>query len=186
LALTGCTVTIDAMGCQTKIAEHITDAEADYVLALKGNQGTLHEDLEKDHGRIEERCCWATSDVEGLEQKEAWQGLQSIVMIEAEREVVGKERTIERRYFIISLPAQAKPLLEAVRGHWESRTACTGVWTWRCGKMRVGFGRIMHRRMSPSCVTLRSICSSKRRVANSASSVNNSKQDEITTTCRKC
>ena len=141
LALADCIVTIDAMGCQTKIAEQIIDGEADYVLALKGNQGTLHEDvahyfewaerkgfkeiaytfsetLEKDHGRIEERRCWATGDVEWLEQKAAWRGLQSIVMVEAEREVIGKERTLERRYFISSLPAEAKPLLEAVRGHW--------------------------------------------------------------------
>ncbi len=141
LALTGCIVTIDAMGCQTKIAQHIIDAEAEYVLALKGNQGTLHEDivnyfgwaeksgfkeiaytfhetLEKDHGRIEERRCWATSDVEWLEPKAQWQGLQSIVMVEADREVRGHERTLERRYFISSLPAEAKPLLAAVRGHW--------------------------------------------------------------------
>jgi predicted transposase YbfD/YdcC len=141
LALADCIVTIDAMGCQRAIAEQIIDGEADYVLALKGNQGTLHEDvahyfewaerkgfkeiaytfsetLEKDHGRIEERRCWATGDVEWLEQKAAWRGLQSIVMVEAEREVIGKERTLERRYFISSLPAEAKPLLEAVRGHW--------------------------------------------------------------------
>ena len=141
LALTGCIVTIDAMGCQTRIAEQIIEGEADYVLALKGNQGTLHEDvenyfgwaekrgfkeiaytfhetLEKDHGRIEERRCWATSDVEWLEPKAQWQGLQSIVMVEADREVRGHERTLERRYFISSLPAEAKPLLAAVRGHW--------------------------------------------------------------------
>jgi predicted transposase YbfD/YdcC len=141
LAVTGCIVTIDAMGCQTKIAEHLIAAEADEVLALKGHQGTRHEDivnyfgwaqksgfkeiadtlhetLEKDHGRIEERRWWATSDVEWLEQKEAWQGLQSIVMVAAEREVVGTERTLERRYFISSVPAEAKPLLEAARGHW--------------------------------------------------------------------
>jgi len=141
LALTGCIVTIDAMGCQTKIAEQIIDGEADYVLALKGNQGLLHEDvanyfswaertgfqeiaytfaetLEKDHGRIEHRRCWATGDVAWLEQQAQWRGLQSIVMVEADREVIGKGRTVERRYFISSLPAEAKPLLAAVRGHW--------------------------------------------------------------------
>ncbi len=141
LALTGCIVTIDAMGCQREIAEQIIDGEADYVLALKGNQGTLHQDvadyfdwaekigfkeiahtfsatLEKDHGRIEERRCWATSDIAWLEQKGAWKGLQSIVMVEAEREVIGKEPTRERRYFLSSLPAEAQPLLAAVRGHW--------------------------------------------------------------------
>lgn len=142
LALRDCIVTIDAMGCQRDIAEQIIDGEADYVLALKGNQGLLHEDvanyfgwaeksgfkeiaysfaetLEKDHGRIEQRRCWATGDVEWLEQKAAWRGLQSIVMVEAEREVIGKERTLERRYFISSLPAEAQALLEAVRGHWS-------------------------------------------------------------------
>jgi len=141
LALTGCIVTIDAMGCQTRIAEQIIDGEADYVLALKGNQGLLHEDvanyfswaertgfqeiaytfaetLEKDHGRIEHRRCWATGDVAWLEQQAQWRGLQSIVMVEADREVIGKGRTVERRYFISSLPAEAKPLLAAVRGHW--------------------------------------------------------------------
>jgi len=141
LALTGCIVTIDAMGCQTKIAEQIIDGEADYVLALKGNQGLLHEDvanyfgwaekrgfpeiaytfaetLEKDHGRIEHRRCWATGDVEWLEQKAHWRGLQSIVMVEADREVIGKARTVERRYFISSLPAEASQLLAAARGHW--------------------------------------------------------------------
>ncbi len=141
LALSGCIVTIDAMGCQTKIAEHIIDGEADYVLALKGNQGTLHEDvasyfawaeqvgfkeiaytfdetLEKDHGRIEQRRCWATDDIAWLAQQAQWKGLQSIVMVEADRQVRGKERTLERRYFISSLPAAAAALLEAVRGHW--------------------------------------------------------------------
>ena len=141
LALTGCIVTIDAMGCQKDIAEQIIDGEADYVLALKGNHGTLHQDvadyfewaekisfkeiahtfsetLEKDHGRIEERRCWATSDIAWLEQRGAWKGLQSIVMIEAQREVIGKEPTRERRYFLSSLPAEAQSLLAAARGHW--------------------------------------------------------------------
>lgn len=112
------------------------------MLALKGNQGTLHkevadyfgwaeakgfkqiahthhETLEKDHGPIEERhCCWATDDVAWLPQKAQWQGLQSIIMVEAVREVIGKEPNSERRYFTSSLPAEAAPLLEAVRGHW--------------------------------------------------------------------
>ncbi len=141
LELTGCIVTIDAMGCQRTIAEQIVEGEADYVLALKGNQGTLHEDvvnyfgwaeksgftqiaythhetLEKDHGRIEQRQCWATSDIAWLEQTAQWRGLQTIVMVEADRDVIGKGRTVERRYFISSLAAEAKPLLEAVRGHW--------------------------------------------------------------------
>ncbi len=141
LALSGCIVTIDAMGCQRAIAEQIVAGGADYVLALKGNQGTLHEDvanyfgwaekigfkeiaytfaetLEKDHGRIEERRCWATADIEWLVQKAEWKGLRSIVMVEANRQVIGKERTTERRYFVSSLPADAEALLAAARGHW--------------------------------------------------------------------
>lgn len=141
LEVGGCVVTIDAMGCQTEIAGQIIDQGADYVLSLKGNQGTLHKDvadyfqwaerskfkgidhrftetIEKDHGRIEERRCWVTEDVEWLLQKEAWVGLKSIVMVESTREVIGEAATTERRYFISSLAADAKEALRCVRGHW--------------------------------------------------------------------
>lgn len=142
LDLEGCVVTIDAMGCQKEIVKQIVEKKADYVIALKENQGTLYRDikdyldwgekiefkeinydyyeteLEKDHGRIEQRRCWVTSQLDWLEGKENWQELQSIVMVEAEREVIGKEKTVERRYFISSLEAKAEPLLKAVRGHW--------------------------------------------------------------------
>jgi len=141
LEVTGCIVTIDAMGCQREIAAQIISQEADYMLSLKGNQGTLHKDvadyfewaekinfksisysftesLEKDHGRIEQRRCWTTEDIEWLVQKESWAGLKSIVMVESQREVIGQARTVERRYFISSLEADAKEALRAVRGHW--------------------------------------------------------------------
>ena len=131
LDLEGCVVTIDAMGCQTDIVKEIADKEADYVISLKGNQGTLHQEvkpyldwaehhnfkdiayetcrtLEKDHGRIEERRCWVTQDIAWLEQKEEWKNLKSVMMVEAVREVMGKEKTTERRYFISSLGANAK------------------------------------------------------------------------------
>jgi len=134
-------VTIDAMGCQKEIAAQIRSQEADYMLSLKGNQGTLHKDVadyfqwaekigfkgipysfteqvEKDHGRIEQRRCWATEDVEWLTQKEAWAGLKSIVMVESVRELIGQAATTERRYFISSLQADAKEALRCVRGHW--------------------------------------------------------------------
>lgn len=111
------------------------------MLALKGNQGTLHQDVadyftwaeksgfnqlrhtlhetsEKDHRRIEQRRCWAPEDVEWLQQKAEWKGLQSSVMVEAEREVIGAAPTVERRYCISSLPVEAEPLIEAVDGHW--------------------------------------------------------------------
>jgi predicted transposase YbfD/YdcC len=141
LELKGCIVTIDAMGCQRAIVGQIIEQEADYVLSLKGNQGSLHRDIaeyfvwaekigfkeiaydycetvEKGHGRIEVRRCFVTEDVEWLAQKEQWCGLHSIVMVEAEREVLGRPATRERRYFISSLPADAKEALRAVRGHW--------------------------------------------------------------------
>jgi predicted transposase YbfD/YdcC len=141
LEIAGCIVTIDAMGCEKEIAAQITSQEADYMLSLKGNQGTLHKDVadyfqwaeqtgfkdieysfteqvEKDHGRIEQRRCWTTEDVEWLTQKEAWAGLKSIVMVESRREVIGQAATTERRYFISSLAADATEALRCVRGHW--------------------------------------------------------------------
>jgi predicted transposase YbfD/YdcC len=141
LDLEGCVVTIDAMGCQTEIVKEIAEKDADYVISLKGNQGTLHQEvkqylnwaehhnfkdiesetcctLEKDHGRIEERRCWVTEDIAWLEQKEEWKNLKSVIMVEAVREVIGKEKTSERRYFISSLGANAEQALRAVRGHW--------------------------------------------------------------------
>jgi predicted transposase YbfD/YdcC len=142
LELKGCIVTIDAMGCQTEIAAQVIEQEADYVLSLKGNQGTLYEEveeyfawaekiefkdleydycatLEKDHGRIEGRRCWVTEDTDWFTGKAEWAGLRSFIMVEAEREVVGQAATVERRYFISSLPADAKQSLRAVRGHWQ-------------------------------------------------------------------
>jgi len=141
LELKGCIVTIDAMGCQKEVVAQIREQKADYCISLKGNQGTLHqaivdyfywaerrgfreiehsycETVEKDHGRIETRRCWATEDVDWLTQKEQWRDLQSIIMVEATREVSGKTATTERRYFISSLPAEANNSLRAVRGHW--------------------------------------------------------------------
>lgn len=134
--LEGITVTIDAMGCQKGIAEHIVQEGGNYVLALKGNQGDLLDDVElyldteakdrpggdfktvqKDHGRIETRKVWVSSEIDWLAQKNEWSGLQSIVMVEATREIQDK-KTKERRYFISSLPADAKLLGKTIRSHW--------------------------------------------------------------------
>lgn len=143
LTLKGCIVTIDAMGCQTEIAQVIVDEEADYVLALKGNQGTLHRDvqdlfayaqetnfkdmahgfhqtIEKDHGRIEIRRHWTISEpefIDYLDPDGAWAGFQSIGMVEAERRI-GNETMYETRYYISSLPGETMVFGEAVRGHW--------------------------------------------------------------------
>jgi len=141
LNLQGCIVTVDAIGCQTEIVKELAEKEADYVISLKGNQGSLHqavkdyldwaerikfkdikfdycETLEKDHGRIETRRCWVSEEIGWLEQKEEWKNLKSVVLVEAKREVIGGKKTVERRYFISSLEANAEQALKAVRGHW--------------------------------------------------------------------
>lgn len=106
LALSGCIVTIDAMGTQINIAKTIVEAEADYVLSVKENQGHLYEDISvlfavdqaqttnKDHGRIEVRECWSTSNPEYLNlirDRENWLGLKSIAMVIGTRILGGKE-----------------------------------------------------------------------------------------------
>jgi predicted transposase YbfD/YdcC len=143
LDLTGCIVTIDAMGCQTEITQQIVDQEGDYVLSLKGNQGQLHEDVaemfdyfasiafkdidhdyhktvNKGHGRLEVRECWvfepaAWSDY--FRTLDKWAGLQSVAMIRTQRQEDDKVTT-ETRYFITSLAAQAEKILHAARVHW--------------------------------------------------------------------
>lgn len=142
LSLKGCIVTIDAMGCQKEIVKQIVSQEADYVISLKGNQGNLHKDVaeyftwaekikfrdiefdyfetvEKGHGRIETRRCFVTEDIDWLKEKADWAALKSIVMVEAIREMKGKKRSLEKRYFISSLKANAKESLRAVRSHWQ-------------------------------------------------------------------
>jgi predicted transposase YbfD/YdcC len=144
LYLAGCIVTIDAMGCQKDIAHTIIEQKADYVLALKGNQGQLYQDVQewfvwahqssfkdmphsfwqtvnKAHGRIEIRRCWALSDPHAFEvirHHDGWAGLTSIAMIQRERHVEGQIQ-IETAYSITSLPADAKLILHAVRAHWS-------------------------------------------------------------------
>jgi predicted transposase YbfD/YdcC len=143
LDLTGCIVTIDAMGCQRDIAAQIDDQGGDYVLSLKGNQGQLHEDVqemfayfekinfveiehdyhktvEKGHGRIEIRECWAFNPhpwQEHFRTLNKWQGLQSVAMIRAQR-IIGEKTTMETRFVISSLTVQAKLILHANRHHW--------------------------------------------------------------------
>ena len=141
LDLKGCIVTIDAMGCQKDIAYRIADQGADYVLALKGNQGTLHKDVELffedaqqcnfkdiphdsfettdgDHGRVEVRRYVTVSDLGWLEDQAKWKNLNLIGMVQSERHI-GEKITRETRYFISSLPNDAKRFAEAVRDHWR-------------------------------------------------------------------
>jgi predicted transposase YbfD/YdcC len=142
LDIMGCIVTIDAIGCQKEIASQIVEQGADYVLALKANQGTLHNDVKslfvyaeetdfvdcdyhktvgKGHGRVEIRECWATSDAEYfafLDKPERWSAFQTIAMVRATRRV-GEQVETETRYYISSLPSDAKQILAAVRQHWH-------------------------------------------------------------------
>ena len=138
LLLKGCIVTIDAMGCQTDIAEQIIQQQADYVLAVKGNQGTLHdhiqemfaladegrfpqfrpdyaETVDRGHGREEKRCCWALADP--YPQTKGWKECQTIVRVVRECIRQGKTER-ETVYYLTSLPPRASLLLGCIRAHW--------------------------------------------------------------------
>ena len=143
LELKECIVTIDAMGCQRDIAQGILERGADYVLAVKGNQGQLYQDigdlfqagdgtglndlphdyattLNKGHGRIERRECWSISDpacLEYLATAGNWPGLRSVGMVRSERRE-GERVSVETRYYISSLESESRRLLGAVRSHW--------------------------------------------------------------------
>jgi predicted transposase YbfD/YdcC len=146
LQIEGAVVTIDAMGCQRDISQKVIDKKADYILALKGNQGTLREDVEvfateqkangfkdtkishhktvdADHGRIETRTYTVIHDVKWLQERHQWPGLKSVVMVESERETpaTAKDPTkIERetRFYITSLVWLAGQVAPAIRSHW--------------------------------------------------------------------
>jgi predicted transposase YbfD/YdcC len=143
LTLAGSIVTVDAIGCQTAIATQITQQDADYVLALKENQPTLHaavavlftagqatgvgtdhqdyrRTVEKGHGRIEVRQVWTVDDPEViayLNPDGAWPNLRSVAMVVAERRR-GAESSRETRYYLSSLPGDATRVGAAIRGHW--------------------------------------------------------------------
>lgn len=140
LAVEGAVVTIDAMGCQRDIARTIIDKKADYILALKGNQGTLRDDVELfareqkavgfrdtsvsrdttvagDHGRLETRTVTVFNDIGWLQTNHQWPGLKSVVMVESERSAGGKIET-ETRFYITSLTLLATAIGPMIRSHW--------------------------------------------------------------------
>jgi predicted transposase YbfD/YdcC len=140
LAIEGAVVSIDAIGCQRDIAQKIIAKKADYVLALKGNQGTLRDDVELfvreqkaiafkdtsvsqdttvdgDHGRIETRTVTVFQDIDWLQEAHQWPGLKSVVMVESQRETDGKVET-ETRFYITSLALIASALGPMIRSHW--------------------------------------------------------------------
>ncbi len=152
LELSGCIVTLDAMGCQKNIAREIKEADAEYVLALKGNQETVHREVkeflddavaesktwrpagvqpeaktvrwatkkvvEKDHGRLETREYFQSEELGWFADQSKWEGLQSIGMVQASREINGKTSS-ERRYYLSSLPLDIERFARAVRSHWS-------------------------------------------------------------------
>jgi len=145
LELEGAIVTIDAMGCQKEIAKTLTEQGAEYVLALKDNHPTLHgevhllfEDVkaarlphitaarhtttDADHGRLETRHYWITSDIECLGGKGSWAKITSVGLVESHREVGGAV-SIEQRFFLTSLPCDAVRFAQAVREHWGVENA---------------------------------------------------------------
>jgi len=136
LELGGTVVSVDAMGCQKNVAKEIVEADADYVLALKGNAGVLHEEVrsyfedalergelpvheehDKGHGRIERRRYWQSEEIGWLADLPLWEGLRSVAMVEGERRR-GEYIKVERRYYLTSLPVNLPRIAELVRGHW--------------------------------------------------------------------
>jgi predicted transposase YbfD/YdcC len=146
LVIEGAIITTDAIGCQRDIAQKVLDKNADYILALKGNQGTLREDVELfaaeqkangfsdtkitrhktvdgDHGRIETRTYTVIHDVAWLQERHQWPGLQGVVMVESERQIPGPSPQTDKferetRFYITSLLWIAAQLGPAVRAHW--------------------------------------------------------------------
>lgn len=138
LDLRGAIVTIDAMGCQVEIASKIIDKGGDYIFSLKGNQGTLHEEIklffkdqqllkenidvcttvDGDHGRIETRTCLVSNDINWIkEAHERWSSIKSIIKIDSTREIKGAS-SFESRYYISSIQLDASKILHAIRSHW--------------------------------------------------------------------
>ncbi len=145
MAIEGAVVTIDAMGCQRAIARKIKDKKADYILALKGNQGTLqddvklfvaeqkasafkdttvtrHETLDGEHGRIETRKYTAIHDVSWLQERHEWPGLAGLLMAESTRELHEKTER-ETRFYITSLTLPAETVGPMIRDHWAIENA---------------------------------------------------------------
>jgi predicted transposase YbfD/YdcC len=135
LAIKGCTVTIDAMGCQTEIAEKIRGKGADYILAVKENQKGLYEqvekvsnitapasvdvDLDSGHGRVETRKCTVIDDLRFFDVDNKWKDLKTVIKVESERFIKsGNKIQTETRFYISNLPADAKSINHKIRSHW--------------------------------------------------------------------
>jgi len=135
LEVEGCVISIDAMGCQKDIAAKIKEEKADYILALKDNQKSLHQSVktsfeqlevdskdvwvDKGHGRLEIRSCRVIHNLDLTPMAEDWKGLQSLVQIECSRELLAEGKVEQNtRYYVASLKTDAKHFNRLVRGHW--------------------------------------------------------------------
>jgi len=166
LELSGCIVTLDAMGCQKEIAREIKEADAEYVLALKGNQGQCFEEIksylddavarhhekapakrnrlplayqetvEKDHGRLETRRYWQSGQLDWFADKAEWEGLRSVGVVESVRQGGEAAPRVERRYYLSSLSVNVEQFARAVRGHWAIENSLHWVLDVQCGEDR--------------------------------------------------
>ena len=194
LELAGCIVTLDALHCQKSTAREIHEADADYVLALKGNQGTAHgevraylddaiarsapelvhlQTVEKGHGRIEVRRYWQSAAIGWFADRSEWEALRSVGVVEAVREVPGRPPSTERRYYLSSLPPDIARFARAVRGHWSVENNLH--WS-----LDVSFGedqsRARTRHAAANLATLRRIALNLLRADNSSSKSLNRKR----------
>jgi predicted transposase YbfD/YdcC len=147
LDLADCIVTLDAMGCQKKIAKEIHESDADYVISLKGNHETVHDEVksfleaelvnhldperktpssllsfetvDKGHGRHEIRRYYLSDQIGWFADKSKWENLKCFGMVESIRTVTGNPPTTERRFYIASIPSDIQLFEKAVRGHWS-------------------------------------------------------------------
>jgi predicted transposase YbfD/YdcC len=146
LEIEGCLVTVDALNTQKEIADQIREQGAEYVLALKGNHGTMHQEVadfllavqqertlgyeisthqtvDGEHGRIETRIFWQAEAPLHLTGHSQWRDLRSVGMVHATREI-GDHRSTEVRSYLSSLPVDAVRFSQAVRGHWSIENSC--------------------------------------------------------------
>ena len=140
LSLKGCIVTVDALNCQRNIARQIIDQGGDYALALKGNQGTLHDDVRRflddpatqknttppnvdgDHGRVETRIAMVSTAIDWLQESHQWPGLNAVGKVVRTREI-GTKTTTETAYYLLSTPMTAERLGQVARAHWAVESA---------------------------------------------------------------
>ena len=213
LELHGCLVTIDAMGCQTEITDLIVEQGADYLLQLKKNQGNLYDDVvalfddlealgthaarvynyasdktvDKDHGRIEIRQAWTMADpqvIAGLRNSEHFAKLNTVMKIRLER-YIGAESSVEQRYYISSSTDDARHLLKAKRTHWQIENSLHWVLDIAFREDESRLRKDHGAKTLPSCATLRSICSNRRKPANSAHKTNGSRPPGTRIICSK-